>query len=113
MTQYLTRCTFFYDIPFVILAIYYRNQNENEVAEEYFIELLEKRKQVYGVDHDSTLSTMQSLVSLYQRTKRPKLAIKAEAIFQEYFDLMTRKYGREDKQAMESMKRLEKVQACI
>ena len=56
---------------------------------------------------------MQSLISLYQRTKRPKLAIKAEAIFQEYFDLMTKKYGREDKKAMESMKWLEKVQLCV
>ncbi len=62
------------------------------------------------VDHDSTLGTMQALISLYQRAKRPRLAVKAEAIFQEYFDLMVRKYGHEDTKAAQGRAWLEQVQ---
>jgi hypothetical protein len=53
---------------------------------------------------------MQALISLYQRAKRPRLAVKAEAIFQEYFDLMVRKYGHEDTKAAQGRAWLEQVQ---
>ena len=92
------------------VAIFYRNQGETDLAEEHYVELLEHRKAVSGVDHDSTLSTMQSLISLYQKAKRPRLAIKAEAIFQAYFDLMVRKYGHQDAKAVQGRVWLEQVQ---
>jgi hypothetical protein len=52
---------------FYLNTHYLARQGEADLAEECYVELLEKKRAVHGAEHESTLATMAALVSLYQK----------------------------------------------
>jgi hypothetical protein len=53
--------------PFSLNTHHLARQGEADLAEECYVELLEKKRAVHGAEHESTLATMAALVSLYQK----------------------------------------------